>query len=131
MVHPGPPVGGRNIGNEYFDADPDLAFADLDVLTIGPVVNEVSTAFDRYWNSDLAYPATVLKGEPPTVEEVQQYRRELDDFVNQQVDSPYLQALGNSKLAIMIQEHQVLYAWGDGYVIYDQPEKILHKTSET
>lgn len=124
-------LGGRNIGNEYFDADPDLAFADLDVLTIGPVVNEVSTAFDRYWNSDLAYPATVLKGEPSTTEEIQQYRGELDDFVTQQVDSPYLQALGNSNLAIMIQEHQVLYAWGDGHVIYDQPEKILHKTSET
>ncbi len=124
-------LGGRNIGNEYFDADPDLAFADLDVMTIGPVVNEVSTAFDLYWNSDLAYPVTVLKGEPSTVEEVQQYRGQLDDFVTQQVDSPYLQALGNSNLAIMIREHQVLYAWGYGHVIYDQPEKILHKTSET
>ena len=30
-------LGGRNIGNEYFDADPDLAFADLDVLAVGPV----------------------------------------------------------------------------------------------
>jgi putative cardiolipin synthase len=30
-------LGGRNIGNEYFDADPDLAFADLDVMGIGPV----------------------------------------------------------------------------------------------
>ena len=25
-------VGGRNIGNEYFNADPALAFADLDIL---------------------------------------------------------------------------------------------------
>jgi len=31
-------VGGRNIGDEYFDANPGLAFADLDVLAIGPVV---------------------------------------------------------------------------------------------
>ena len=29
-------VGGRNIGDEYFDADPDLAFSDLDVMAIGP-----------------------------------------------------------------------------------------------
>jgi putative cardiolipin synthase len=29
-------LGGRNIGDEYFDAQPDLAFADLDVLAIGP-----------------------------------------------------------------------------------------------
>jgi phosphatidylserine/phosphatidylglycerophosphate/cardiolipin synthase-like enzyme len=38
-------LGGRNIGNEYFDADPDLAFADLDVMAIGPVVKQVSSAF--------------------------------------------------------------------------------------
>ena len=35
-------LGGRNIGNEYFEADPDIAFADLDVLLIGPVVEDVS-----------------------------------------------------------------------------------------
>jgi cardiolipin synthase C len=124
-------LGGRNIGNEYFDADPDLAFADLDVIAIGPVVNEVSTAFDKYWNSDLAYPATVLKGDPSTAEEIQQYRGQLDDFVTRQADSPYLQALRNSNLAEKIREDRALYAWGDGHVIYDQPEKILHKTSET
>ena len=53
-------LGGRNIGNEYFEAHPDLAFADLDVMVIGPAVKEVSTAFDRYWNSVLAYHVSVL-----------------------------------------------------------------------
>ena len=124
-------LGGRNIGDEYFDANPDLVFSDLDVMTIGPVVKDVSTAFDRYWNNDLAYPATVLKGDPPTVEEVQQFRGQLDDFVTQQVDSPYLQALRNSNMATKIREDRVIFAWGDGHVIYDQPEKILQKTSET
>ena len=33
-------LGGRNIGDEYFEANPDLAFADLDVMTIGPAVRE-------------------------------------------------------------------------------------------
>ena len=72
-------LGGRNIGNEYFDADPDLAFADLDVMAIGPVVKEVSSVFDRYWNSELAYPASVLlKGEPPTPEEGRRTAREVE-----------------------------------------------------
>jgi len=47
-------LGGRNIGNEYFEAEPDLAFADLDVMAVGPVVSRVSGPFDKYWNSDLA-----------------------------------------------------------------------------
>jgi putative cardiolipin synthase len=51
-------VGGRNIGDEYFNADPAVAFADLDVLALGPVAGEVSRSFDEYWNSDLATPWT-------------------------------------------------------------------------
>ena len=43
-------IGGRNIANEYFDANPGEKFGDLDVLTIGPIVPEVSAMFDSYWN---------------------------------------------------------------------------------
>ncbi len=35
-------VGGRNIGDEYFEANPIFNFADLDLMGVGPVVNEVS-----------------------------------------------------------------------------------------
>jgi putative cardiolipin synthase len=79
-------LGGRNIGNEYFDADPDLAFADLDVMGIGPVAREVSASFDLYWNSELAYPAGILLGEPPTPEEVSKKLQQLQHFVADQAD---------------------------------------------
>ena len=50
-------VGGRNVGDEYFDVDLHVDFVDLDVLAIGPVVAEVCSDFDRYWVSPCAYPA--------------------------------------------------------------------------
>ncbi len=124
-------VGGRNIGNEYFEADPDLAFSDLDVLSIGPVAREVSGAFDKYWNSELAYPASVLTGKRPTAEEVEELRGQLNDYTAQQADSAYLQALRNSSLAGRLREDRVRFYWGDAHVIYDQPEKILHGFDET
>ncbi|MBW1802393.1 MAG: phospholipase D family protein [Deltaproteobacteria bacterium] len=124
-------LGGRNIGNEYFEADPDLAFSDLDVLAIGPVAREVSVSFDRYWNNELAYPASVLKGEPSTPEEIEHKRQLLKEFVAQQADSAYLQALRDSNLADTIRRDRVRYHWGDAEVIYDQPEKIVHDFSET
>ena len=117
-------IGGRNIGDEYFEARPDLAFADLDVLAVGPVVKEVSESFDLYWNSELAYPISVLVDEAPTAEDFEQGRRRLDDFVSQQSDSDYMQALRDSKLANSIRSDQVSYRWGDAEVIYDRPEKI-------
>jgi len=125
-------LGGRNIGNEYFDANPALAFADLDVVAIGPVVKEVSSVFDRYWNSELAYPASVLlKGEPPTSEKVEELRDQLNEYVADHIDSEYLRELRNSDLANKIRNNQVEFRWGDAEVVFDQPEKLLHDFSET
>lgn len=56
-------VGGRNLGDEYFDADPTVNFRDLDVLAAGPIVPRISSSFDRYWNSSESYPIATL--EPP------------------------------------------------------------------
>ena len=49
-------IGGRNIGDAYFDASGDSNFRDLDVLAIGPVVPAATTTFEAYWNSDAAHP---------------------------------------------------------------------------
>ncbi|AWI10386.1 phospholipase D-like domain-containing protein [Ereboglobus luteus] len=49
-------IGGRNIGDEYFDARQDMNFRDLDVLAVGPIVAQISQSFDDFWNSDAAYP---------------------------------------------------------------------------
>ena len=53
-------VGGRNIGNDYFGLDTNYNFIDLDVLTAGPVVAEISNGFDEFWNSDAAFPGEAL-----------------------------------------------------------------------
>ncbi|MBW1819435.1 MAG: phospholipase D family protein, partial [Deltaproteobacteria bacterium] len=124
-------LGGRNIGDEYFEADPALSFADLDVLAIGPVSREVSASFDKYWNSELAYPALSLKGEPPAPEEIQEGRAHLDELIRQQAESPYLRALRDSNLARALRAGSVKFHWGEAEVVYDQPEKLLHDFSET
>ena len=44
--------GGRNIANEYFMRSTAANFIDMDVLSSGPIVRELSQAFDLYWNSE-------------------------------------------------------------------------------
>jgi cardiolipin synthase C len=124
-------LGGRNIGNEYFEADPDLTFADLDVMAVGEVADRVSTAFDLYWNSELAYPAAALLGKSSAPEDLARKRKQLDAFVAQQEESEYLLALRNSTLANKFRQNRVRFAWGEGDVIYDEPEKILEEQSRT
>jgi putative cardiolipin synthase len=49
-------AGGRNIGDEYFMSGAQANFIDMDALAAGPIVRELSAAFDRYWNSQYTYP---------------------------------------------------------------------------
>ncbi|MFT7681729.1 MAG: putative cardiolipin synthase [Moritella dasanensis] len=53
-------VGGRNIGDEYFDLADDINFRDRDVLVSGSVVNDIQTSFSQYWNSQWSYPVNLL-----------------------------------------------------------------------
>jgi putative cardiolipin synthase len=117
-------VGGRNIGNEYFDADPTLEFADLDVMAIGGVVKDVSHSFDLYWNSELSYPATTLIDEHPSEEDIKAMYRDLAEYAEQQKDSDYMNALQGSNLAHRMREKKVEYIYGNAVVVYDLPEKI-------
>ena len=117
-------VGGRNIGNEYFDADPALDFTDLDVMAIGDVVKEVSRSFDLYWNSELAYPAMTLIDERRSEEDVNAMFKRLAEFAEQQKGSDYMDALQNSDLANSMRASKVVYDWGDAEVVYDLPEKL-------
>jgi putative cardiolipin synthase len=42
-------VGGRNIGDEYFQTAPrDVEFGDYDVFAAGPIVKKLSETFDAY-----------------------------------------------------------------------------------
>lgn len=43
-------VGGRNIGDAYFDAA-ETNFRDLDLLLVGPAVQQASAIFASFWNS--------------------------------------------------------------------------------
>ncbi|MBV9698055.1 MAG: phospholipase D family protein [Gammaproteobacteria bacterium] len=53
-------IGGRNIGDQYFQVEPDSQFADDDVFVTGPMVPRLTQAFEQYWNSEFAVPAEFL-----------------------------------------------------------------------
>jgi putative cardiolipin synthase len=55
-------VGGRNIGDAYFDAA-DTNFRDLDVLLLGPAVDQAMAIFEVFWESEAALPVHRLN--PP------------------------------------------------------------------
>lgn len=58
-------VGGRNIGDEYFDLHPQTNFRDRDVLAVGPAVADVAASFEAFWTSPWSFPvASLVDGAP-------------------------------------------------------------------
>jgi putative cardiolipin synthase len=119
-------LGGRNIGDEYFDADPTLKFADLDVVAVGDVVGKVSAAFDRYWNAAIVYPATTIISEEVGAAEIRDRGTNLRAFIEENRDSEYLRALNDSDLARRIRNEDLTYYWGDAHLVVDDPGKITN-----
>lgn len=44
-------IGGRNIGDEYFQVGDNVFYVDMDVLATGAIVPATAQVFDLYWNS--------------------------------------------------------------------------------
>ena len=63
-------VGGRNIADVYFGVRTDHNYRDLDVMTAGPIVNELSASFDLFWNSEWALPVAAVVEERATEQDL-------------------------------------------------------------
>lgn len=81
-------VGGRNIGNEYFDYPGSYAFRCRDLLTIGPILSSTGTAFDLYWNSDWTVPIEQVVPTTSTSKAAERQRKMLDEFASDQSHYP-------------------------------------------
>ena len=71
-------IGGRNIGNEYFEYPAKFAFHSRDLLALGPVVDKSGEAFDMFWNSDWSVPIEQVVSHIPTSEEAAANKVQLD-----------------------------------------------------
>jgi len=122
-------VGGRNIGDEYFSLSELVNFADMDVLAVGPVVDQVSVSFDIFWNSPTSFPVSAFHDEIPSADELAQSRAQLDDFVAENA-GPYYEAMEAVRFPIgMLLKNSDIY-WGQITALFDQPEKALGEETE-
>ncbi|MDO4879623.1 MAG: phospholipase D family protein [Neisseria sp.] len=119
-------VGGRNIGDEYFNISTDIGFADLDVLAKGAVVPEVSRDFDRYWASASSYPFGMIAKKADAA----QGRLKLQESAQKEaaVRASYLDSLNTSPLALAIQSGGLPWLAVDARLVSDDPAKGLARS---
>jgi len=117
-------MGGRNLGDEYFEASADVNFRDMDVLAAGPITGKISKSFDRYWNSPESYPVGALDVPESDGPEIARLREELRQHWDDVSQSEAGKRLHETSLTKQLQNGQVPLVWATAELAADSPGKI-------
>ncbi|AJP60062.2 phospholipase [Pandoraea vervacti] len=124
-------VGGRNLGDEYFDANPDLSFRDFDLLCAGPVVDAISHSFDHFWTSPQSYPLKQVQSKIDD-ETLDATRKALAQHWRDAENVPAgHEALHQPPLAASLRNGAVPLFWAPAELAADSPDKLDAPVAET
>jgi putative cardiolipin synthase len=116
-------VGGRNIGDHYFQVHTEANFRDLDIAAGGPVVREISSVFDHFWNGEWSVPIGALVGRPYTQEDLLAARAAMRETMAAD-DYPYPLDQDVTDLRAGLEKILADFIWAPGKIVWDDPETI-------
>jgi len=118
-------IGGRNIGDQYFQIDPDSQFADDDVFAAGPIARRLSATFDEFWNSALSIPAEALAGGKSSRAALNEHREELKEERQQSKDDgvDYVKRIASGQPFDQIVSGSLPLIWAHAQLVCDSPDK--------
>jgi putative cardiolipin synthase len=123
-------VGGRNIGDNYFGIGTAENFRDLDLAVVGPVVQDISASFDKYWNSEFSVPVSAVIGEQFNEEELQERQKKLHRWVAELEEFPYpIDTTGDSVMS-RLEALRGDFIWAPARVLYDEPDKLQTRNED-
>jgi len=123
-------IGGRNIADEYFGAREDAKFGDLDVVGIGPVVQDVSDMFDSYWNHERAAPiAAFAKMPEDPAAQLEVLRERLEESRQSIMTSKYAAAVKDQVLEY-VETDTSGFIWAPYSLAVDSPDKTYKKKAK-
>ena len=121
-------VGGRNIGDEYFDLHRSMNFRDRDIVAAGPVVRDMSANFDAYWNSRWSYPIAQLApesaGDAKLIDDARATASDTTGLGERPVQERDI-ALAQTDRAL------VGATWATAELIYDAPAEDMQASADT
>ena len=124
-------VGGRNIGDHYFGVDTRANFRDLDIAAGGPVVREISTVFDHFWNGEWALPIAALAGRPYTEADLQTTLAAVRREIATANYYPYPLDQDIGELKSELQGIFDDFIWAPGWILWDDPAEIAQSGATT
>lgn len=119
-------IGGRNLGDEYFEAHPDSNFKDVDLLTAGPITDAISRSFDAYWNGQNTFPIATVRTPSESKEDIEKLRAELKAHWQKELQKEDGRRMLESHLAEQLKKGDVGLLWAKAELRFDAPDKIEH-----
>jgi cardiolipin synthase C len=118
-------IGGRNIGDQYFQIDPDSQFGDDDLVVVGPIIAQLSGVYDQYWNSRLAIPAAAVDAKHASAAALTAYSRELasKQKVAGEAHAAFRQRAASGEPWAGIVSGRSPLIWAHMQAVYDSPDK--------
>ncbi|MEW9807461.1 phospholipase D family protein [Mesorhizobium sp. ZMM04-5] len=113
-------LGGRNIGDHYFDVSDDANYRDLDVAVAGPAVREASQIFDYFWNGKWSFPVAAVIKRSFSAEELKAARQALKNTINRG-GYPYPVYEETAVMRRRIADIGKSLVWAPAYVVWDDP----------
>jgi putative cardiolipin synthase len=114
-------VGGRNIGSDYFGASEHFNYYDFDVFAVGPIVDEVSTQFDNYWNAAQSYPATAFVEPDDSSESARALADRFKASRENAATTEFVDALDHEVVDFVLAQNTDRLFWADARVVHDLP----------
>jgi len=124
-------LGGRNVGNDYFNIRANKVFRDFDILIAGPVTAQASTAFDQYWNSAWSVPAGALGVRTRTTADLEKLRQKLQARVKNAERFNEEYSAGRDRYLTDLAGDGKMLVWARGEVVTDPPQKIANSSPAT
>jgi putative cardiolipin synthase len=118
-------IGGRNIADDYFGMHPESNKRDLDIAASGPVVREISTTFDEFWNSKAAVPIEILIKKDTTLSDLAHSSKKLRQPLSPD-DLPFPIDEDIEILRKRVEHIANNMVWAEGKVLYDSVQSMKH-----
>ena len=116
-------IGGRNIGDHYFAVGEQTNFRDLDIAVAGPVVRQISTVYDNFWNGKWSVPISALAKRTYTHKDLLRIQEMMKQKISK-LNFPYpldqdVQTLRREMIKI-----RDSFIWAKGLYVWDDPDNM-------
>lgn len=124
-------IGGRNLGDQYFDVSADFTFSDMDVVAAGPIVRQISNSFDLYWNSEQAKRLHYAREVETDEEQLRAARADLHQRWEKAVNSEAGQEV-EAAIATWMDKGKFAYpfTWAYADLVVDAPGKVTNNDDD-